>query len=112
MGRKTRIESGVPHRLAVSGPLHPTQTKLTFPPPYFVLAAHASSVSAQGQHPPHPVNKWMTVGTAGSAERRTVVPALLAGRRSSNESRGSSDMSTLLTAKSNHSAVLGGWLRM
>ena len=51
--------------------MHSHQTKLTLPPPYFELAAHASTVSAHGQHPPHPVNRWMTVGTAARAASET-----------------------------------------
>jgi len=94
--------------LAVWIPSHPTQTKFTFPLPYFVLAAHASSVSAQGQHPPHPENKWMTVGTAGSAESRAVVPALLVGSNSSNESSGSPAIVSLAKADTKLSLKLRG----
>ena len=69
-------------------PAHPTQTKLTLPAPYFELAAHASRVSAQGQHPPHPVKRWMTVGTAANAARETVPAPCLSARESGQSSVG------------------------
>ena len=41
-----------------------SRSPLNLPPPYFELAAHTSTDSAHCQHPPHPVKRWMTVGTS------------------------------------------------
>ena len=46
---------------AIWGPAQPTAKKLTRSL-YLGSPAHCSSCSAQGQHPPHWVKRWISVG--------------------------------------------------